>query len=275
MTEDNPLDANRALWDQWAELHSADETNFYRIAAVKAGGSALHPLEIEELGPHVAGKTLLHLQCHFGLDTISWLRHGAAAVTGADFSGKAIEAARALAAACGESERAAFVQSNIDDLPDHLSGTFDIVYTSYGVLFWLPDLTRWAEVIAHFLAPGGLFYIAEYHPFSYILDDESETFAIGYPYFDSEVLTYETDSSYAAPHPDGMKLRAYEWMHTLGEIVTVLAGAGLRIDYLHEFPLTNFEPVPYVEAVDDRHFRLAVHADSFPLTFSLLATKLG
>ena len=171
--------ANLALWNEWAHLHAGSA--FYDVEGFKAGKTSLNPLEMEELG-NVAGKTLLHLQCHFGLDSLSWARLGAS-VTGVDFSDQAIALARSLSQEVGL--EAEFVCSDIYELPQVLAGQFDIVYTSYGVLAWLPDLKNWAAVIAHFLKPGGVFFIAEFHPFAMVFDN-SETatgLRIQYPYF--------------------------------------------------------------------------------------------
>jgi SAM-dependent methyltransferase len=164
---DDYLAANRALWDEWTAIHEA--SSFYDLEGFKAGrsggsggsgGSRLRPYEVAEVG-EVGGKSLLHLQCHFGIDTLSWARLGAR-VTGADFSHRAIELARSIAAELDLD--ATFVRSDLYDLPSVLDGQFDVVYTSRGVLGWLPDLERWAAVVAHFLRPGGVFYITEIHP---------------------------------------------------------------------------------------------------------------
>jgi SAM-dependent methyltransferase len=154
------MDSNRAYWDEATEFHARG--NVYGIEDFKGGSCRLHRVEVEEVGD-VHGKSLLHLQCHFGIDTLSWARRGAR-VTGVDYSAKAIALGRALSAELGIA--AEFVQSDIYELRDTLAGAarFDIVYASYGVLNWLPDLTGWAQVIAHFLRPGGFFYIAEAHP---------------------------------------------------------------------------------------------------------------
>lgn len=267
------MKANRDVWDQWAAHHAREELGLYRIKEFKAGGSSLHELEIEELGPDVPGKSLLHLQCHFGLDTLSWLRHGASHVTGVDFSPRAIALARALAAEVGLADCASFIESSIGDLPEHLSEQFDVVYTSYGVLCWLPDLTHWGQTIARFLKPGGIFFIAEYHPFSYILDDEASSFQIRYPYFTAEPLQeWPVQGSYADPDADITGF-TYEWMHTLGEVVSAVAQAGLRIEYLHEFDYTNYQALPYVEQAGDRMYRLQQHRESIPLMFSMRACK--
>src|SRR3954464_11903705 len=154
---DEYIQSNRKLWNDWTGIHAQSE--FYDVESFKEGKFRLHPIEKEELGD-VRGKTLLHLQCHFGLDTLSWANLGAI-VTGADFSDKAIDLARELSRETGLP--ATFICSNIYDLPAALEGQFDIVFTSHGVLGWLPDMPNWGKVVAHFLKPGGTFYVAEVH----------------------------------------------------------------------------------------------------------------
>ena len=224
------LENNRSLWNGWTRLHK--RSRFYDVEGFKAGNSSLESLDIEEVGD-VAGKSLLHLQCHFGMDTLSWARRGAQEVAGADFSDEAIAFARSLAAEVGIPAR--FVRSNVYDLSAALEGQFDIVYTSYGVLSWLPELDRWAEVIAHFLKPGGFFYIAEYHPFISMLGEDNHTFE--YPYFHSpEPLKLHSTGSYAEPNAPGFSHVEYNWSHSLADVVNALIRAGLRLEFLHEFP---------------------------------------
>jgi 2-polyprenyl-3-methyl-5-hydroxy-6-metoxy-1,4-benzoquinol methylase len=171
---------NLALWNEWTRIH--EKSKMYNIEGFLAGENRLHSIELDELGAQVPGRSMLHLQCHFGLDSLSWARLGAQ-VTGADFSGEAIRLAKALNEKAGLSAR--FVCSELDKLPGVLEGQFDIVYTSYGVLTWLPDLTRWAQVIDHFLKPGGTFYMVEFHPYFMTLDDadNAQGVKIGYTYF--------------------------------------------------------------------------------------------
>ncbi|MGH2556308.1 MAG: class I SAM-dependent methyltransferase, partial [Actinomycetota bacterium] len=188
------LDANRALWNEWAPIH--ERSAFYDVPAFKRGESRLKDFEIEEVGD-VSGKSLLHVQCHFGLDTLSWARLGAK-VTGVDFSERSIEQARALAEEIGLD--ATFLLSNVYDLPEVLEGQFDIVYTSRGVLGWLPDVPRWAAVVARFVKPGGFLYINEMHPFLYVFDDSKEATQprVKFPYFPrSEPLEFAVEGSYA------------------------------------------------------------------------------
>ena len=267
---DHYLEANRALWDEWTPIHEASK--FYDLPSFKAGGVRLRDYELEEVGD-VAGKDLLHLQCHFGIDTLSWARMGARP-TGVDFSAKAIELARSLAAELELDAR--FVESSVYDLPDHLQGDFDIVYTSRGILGWLPDLRRWAEVIARFLRPGGFFYITEGHPVLWTLDDAEDAtdLVVKYPYFPrAEPLAFPTQGSYADPTAHVEQPVEYDWIHSMGEIVTALADVGLRIDFLHEFPFVEW-PVPFLEPSDDGKWRMPEGREGeLPLFFSLKATK--
>lgn len=227
--------ANRELWDAWTRLHL---DGGYDVAGFKAGRSTLNRIEVEEVGD-VAGKTLLHLQCHFGLDTLSWVRHGAVA-TGADFSPAAIAAARDLSAETGLPAR--FVCADLYALPEapelH-NARFGVVFTSYGVLSWLPDLTRWARVIARFLAPGGVFYVVDRHPVVRLLlprEHDSAGHPIRQGYFWQPSPTRAAEhGSYATPEAEVWTTAAY-WSHSIGEVVTALCEAGLRLEYLHEFP---------------------------------------
>ncbi|HEX2620451.1 MAG TPA: class I SAM-dependent methyltransferase, partial [Phototrophicaceae bacterium] len=165
---DEYLWANRNLWDKWTDEH--EKSPFYDLEGFRAGKDRLRSIELEELGD-VSGKSLLHLQCHFGMDTLAWARRGAV-VTGVDFSPQSIDLARALSKEL--QIPAEFCCSDIEHLPDTLSCQFDIVFTSYGVLHWLRDLKRWGEVINHFLKPGGIFYIVEDHPFMRVFAANSD-----------------------------------------------------------------------------------------------------
>ena len=220
----------------------------------------------------VSGKSLLHLQCHFGLDTLSWARLGAK-VTGVDFSDRAIASARSLSKETGI--KADSICSNIYDLPKTLKDEFDIVFTSYGILAWPPNLQRWAEIIAHFLKPGGAFYMVEIHRLLQVFDDSEDCNEpkVIHSYFptNDEPLRFEKTGSYA----DGSVLldnESYEWTHSLGEVVSALTGAGLRIDFLHEFPVCCYQAFPFMEQDEDGWWR--IKGDNIPLTFSLRAIKV-
>ena len=166
----DPADAVRAnneLWDEWTRIHEASA--FYDLEGFKRGGIRIRDYERDEIGD-VTGLELLHLQCHFGIDTLSWARLGAK-VTGADISQVAVDLAARTAGEIGIAD-ARFIRSDLDKLPDVLAGTFDVVYTSRGVLGWMPDIRRWAEVVAHFVRPGGRFYITEIHPVANSFENE-------------------------------------------------------------------------------------------------------
>lgn len=270
---DDALRDNRDLWDAWARINAASD--FYDVASFRDGGRPirLRDYEREEIGA-VEGRTLLHLQCHFGMDTLSWARLGAIA-TGVDFSEVAIAAARELAAEVGVPAR--FVVSNLYDLPDVLDGEFDIVYTSRGVLGWLPDIVAWARVVAHFVRPGGFFYVTEIHPVAQVFLDEGV--APGelrpvYPYWSHEApLTFEAHGSYADRDAPTDGLVEHGWNHSLGEIVTALIDAGLRIEFVHEFDFVEW-PVEFLVGGDDGRYRLPPGTPGqLPLFFSIRATK--
>lgn len=265
------LDANRALWDEWTEIHRGSA--FYDLDGFRRGGVRVAQHERDELGP-VEGRSLLHLQCHFGIDTLSWARLGAM-VTGVDFSPRAVALARSLAAELDLPAR--FLQADVLALPDVLDETFDIVYTSNGVLGWLPDIRRWAEVAARYVAPGGRLYVLEIHPVVQAFENEGVEpgqLVPAYPYWEhANPLAFPVVGSYADP---GAKVAAdteYSWNHSLGEIVTAIADAGLRVRALREYPFLNWKTDFLVQA-PDRTWRLPPEADGkLPLMFSILATR--
>ncbi len=269
---DKYRDANRALWEEWAAINYGSD--FYRVDEFKKGVNKLRPIELEEIGS-VAGKSLLHLQCHFGMDTLSWARLGAD-VTGVDFSEAAIARARDLARELRIN--ASFIRSDVYDLPRVLHERFDIVYTSRGVLGWLPDIEAWAQVAASCVRPGGFFYITEIHPIAQVFnDDEGVTeLKLRYPYFSqAEPLAFPTQGSYADRMATVEQEYEYGWNHGLGEIVSALAGAGLRIEYLHEFPFNEWQ-VSFLHPTGDGTYRLPPDDDGkLPLSFSLKALKPG
>jgi SAM-dependent methyltransferase len=266
---DEYLSANRQLWNDWTELN--ERSKFYNLPGFLAGESRLDSAELE-LG-EVAGKSLLHLQCHFGMTTLSWARLGAQ-VTGADFSDKAIALARRLSRETGLA--ANFVCANLYDLPAALSGEFDIVFTSHGVLSWLPDLPQWAKVIAHFLKRGGTFYIVEAHPFAYVFndDDKATDLSVHYPYFHTpEPGRFEGKGSYADPDAEYHSVEYY-WTHSMSDILNSLIAAGLRIDSLREYSKLAWKMYPFMEVDSAGWWRLPDRFPELPLMFSLRATKM-
>ncbi len=266
--------ANRALWDAWTAVHAEGE--FYDVAGFRQGGVRIRPYEIATLGD-VTGKRLLHLQCHFGLDTLSWARLGAV-VTGVDFSPASIRLARELAADIGVTD-ARFIESNVYQLPVRLGDEFDIVYTSRGVLGWLPDIRGWARVVARFVKPGGRFYISEVHPVLQVFENEGVSpreLRLQYPYWEhGDPLVFDVHGSYADRTADlGTELKEHGWDHGLGEIVTALIDAGLRIDRLEEQPFLEWAADFLVESEPGSgRYVLPEGPGELPLMFSLLASK--
>lgn len=233
-------DLNRRWWDERVPLHVASE--FYDVEGFKAGGSTLRPFELEDVGD-VAGRSLVHLQCHFGLDTLSWARRGAR-VTGLDFSTPAVEAARSLAADTGLD--AEFVVASLYDAPAALGGRrFDIVYTGLGALNWLPDIRRWAQVVAELVEPDGLLYLSEFHPFTWVFGDDD--LSIEHDYFQRESFVFEDPGTYADVEARTAHNRTEEWQHPLGNVVSAVIEAGLEVELLHEHDYTLFPRWPFLE----------------------------
>jgi SAM-dependent methyltransferase len=263
----DPAAVNRDLWDAWTDLHV--ESAFYDVASFRAGASSLKSIELDAVGD-VRGAQLLHLQCHFGLDTLSWARRGAH-VTGVDFSPRAISLAMSLAAELGID--ASFVCSSVLELPAEWSDRFDVVFTSYGVLPWLSDLDAWARNIARVLRPDGAFHLIEFHPLATMLDDDGRT--LRHPYFRStEPIRYELQGSYAEPVAE-QRHAAYEWSFSLADVHSALTGAGLVIRDFREYPFSPFGCWPYLEQRAPDHWTVRDSAVDLPLTFSMRATLPG
>ena len=280
MTSDRPTGyedsfaANRSLWDTWTGIHAAGD--FYDLASFKAGGVRIRPYEIDLIGD-VTGRSLLHLQCHFGMDTLSWARLGAR-VTGADLSPESIRLATSLAAELGFTD-ARFIESNVYDLPAVLDETFDIVYTSRGALNWLPDIRAWARVVARYVAPGGIFFITEGHPIMNVFESEGVQpgeLRLTYPYWEHpDPLVFPAIGSYADPTAEVGDETEHSFDHGLGEIVTALIDAGLVIETLIEHPFLDWKADFLVEAPDGTWVMPPDAGGQIPLMYSLRARKPG
>jgi ubiquinone/menaquinone biosynthesis C-methylase UbiE len=265
--------ANKDIWEKWTEIHKSSE--FYDIEKFLEGKNTLDPIEVKELG-NVEGKSLLHLMCHFGQDTLSWARLGAK-VTGIDFSEKAISLARSLADKMEID--AEFICTNIYDLPDFLDNEFDILFTSGGVLTWLPDLERWAEIIFRYLKPGGTFYIREFHPFFYIFDDSEgiEELKVKYSYFQDRNKPEEVEvkGSYADTDADVTGF-TYEWNYPISLVINSLIKVGLQILFFNEYPYVGYPYLPFLIKNDKGYWVLPMINDrkiKIPMMFSLKAIK--
>ena len=251
------------------------DSAFYDLDGFKKGQSSLNKIELEQLGD-VSGKTLLHLQCHFGLDTMSWEREGAI-VTGVDLSDEAIKLAREISSEL--KLNAKFICSNIYDLIDSSKAplregfgeaSFDIVFTSYGTIGWLPDLDKWAAVVSHCLKPGGIFYIADFHPTLWMMDEEFKQ--IKYNYFNTEVIAEETSGTYTdrdAP----IRSTEYSWNHPFSEILTALISQGMTITAFNEYPYSPYNCFSNLEQGTDGMWRIKGMDEKLPMMYSIKAVK--
>jgi len=259
---------NRALWDEIAPVHFRA---YQDVEALRGGGSALDETELAEIGD-VTGRTLLHLQCHIGTDTLSWARQGAF-VTGVDFSAESLVHARRLAQELGI--QATFVHSNIYDLRTALDGQFDIVYTSRGVLCWLRDLEEWARIIVHFLKPGGIFYIMESHPITYIFEEKRPgELSVHNRYFHQPKPTLWDE-----PYPDYAdgeyipRNFSYEWEWSLSDLFNALLRAGLSIESFYEYERIFFKVFPGMQEGPRGWYTYPQFSGKLPLIFTLKARK--
>jgi SAM-dependent methyltransferase len=259
--------SNQAHWDEVTPVHIKA---YEEVMLIKSGGIALDEIELREVGD-VTGKTLLHLQCHIGTDTLSWARQGAM-VTGVDFSAAAVAAARQLA---DETQLpATFIEAGVYELPNVLEGQFDIVYTSRGVLCWLRDLDAWARIIAHFLKPGGLFYIMESHPMWNAFEevDGGELKPLCSYFHTAEPTRWEADGDYAdATYTH--QVASYEWTWALSDIINALLKAGLRLETFNEYDRLFFKVFSGMESCMERWYHYPQYAGKLPWIFTLTARK--
>ncbi|MEU6857435.1 class I SAM-dependent methyltransferase [Glycomyces sp. NPDC046736] len=263
-------EANRAMWDERVPIHAA--SRFYDQDGFRAGGGDVNAFEAEEVGD-VTGKSLVHLQCHMGQDTLSWARRGASRVVGLDFSEPAVEVARGLAEEIGFGpERASFVVADVYDAREALDGAvFDIVYTGLGALCWLPDLDRWAEVVASLVAPGGFLYLAEFHPLCDALDWDTGT-RFTRDYLATDPMVDDDGGTYTDGPQDTVNNLSYQRTHPIGQVVTALAANGLRVDFLHERDWTLFGHFGSLKPTD-RGYEQPPGTPRAPLMYSLKASK--
>jgi len=262
--EEKYFKSNRELWNKRTAFHKSSE--FYDVDGFKKGKNVLNKIELTELGD-VSGKSMLHLQCHFGLDSLSWARLGAN-VTGVDFSNKAIDTARDLSDEIGID--VSFICANVYDLKLCLDQQFDIVFTSYGVVGWLPDLNKWANIINDFLKPGGIFYMAEFHPVVWMFDDDFTK--LTYPYLGNGVIETVQEGTYANKNAK-LKHTEYSWNHSIGEVVNSLINHGLTINFLNEFNSSPYNCFPHTTKNEEGNYYIKGYEEVLPLVYSIKAKK--
>jgi SAM-dependent methyltransferase len=263
--------ANRLNWDERTAIHLRNRTGFYPIDRVRAGDDAIGEPEDAELGD-LARKRLVHLQCHFGLDTIRLARRGAFA-TGLDFSASAISAARSLAAELRVSAR--FVEGNVYDAPALLEAPYDIAFVTWGAIIWLPDIRRWAQVVASLLAPGGWLYLAEGHPSTLSLEEVDGRLVAARSWRTAATAPFEYDdaTTFTGDPTPLAHTRSYEWCHPLSDIIGGLLEAGLHLDFLHEHERLPWRYFPMMVEAEDWGYRLPDGHPPLPLSFSLRASR--
>jgi SAM-dependent methyltransferase len=269
--------ANKELWNQRTVIHK--DSSFYDAAGFKAGKNVLTPIELKELGD-VNGKKMLHLQCHFGMDSLNWARLGAD-VTGIDLSDEAINEARKLNDELNLDVK--FICCNVYDLypetlvsskvPDSIrdsEGAFDIIFTSYGVIGWLPDLDKWAAIISHYLKPGGIFYLAEFHPVIWMFDDDFTH--IKYAYENKEVIITENQGTYTDRNA-AIKTKEYSWNHSISEVLNALLSHGLQLTAFNEHMYSPYPCFNNITEAPGGNWYIKGMEGKLPMVYSLTATK--
>ena len=261
--EENYIEINKESWNNRTDVHV--NSDFYDLDGFMKGKSSLNSIELELLGD-VSGKSILHLQCHFGQDTLSLSRMGAK-VTGIDLSDKAIKVAEELTEKLNT--HAEFICCDLYDLPNHLNKKFDIVFTSYGTIGWLPDLDKWAAVVSQFLKPEGTFVFAEFHPVVWMFDDAFEK--IEYNYFKSEAI--ETlEGSYTESRADAEQ-QFITWNHSLSEVLNSLLKQGLQINSFNEYDYSPYNCFQNTIEFEPNKFRIEHLGNNIPMVYSLTATN--
>ncbi len=263
MAQDH-FETNRNYWNHLADIHFDSE--FYDNATFLAGRSPLNDIERSILGDDLSGQRALHLQCHFGQDTIGLARMGAQA-TGVDLSDTAVEKARLLAEKTGAS--ADFVRCNVLEIDEHLEGQYDLIFSSYGTIGWLPKIDRWGQLIAQFLKPGGRFVFAEFHPVVWTFDD-AFTY-LQYPYFNRETIVEEVTGSYGRPD-DTKTHTCVSWNHPLSEVLTALLDAGLILKQFKEYDYSPYDCFQKTVKVE-KGYQIQGMEGTLPLVYALEAIK--
>ncbi|ASW73334.1 methyltransferase type 12 [Chryseobacterium piperi] len=261
---ENYLEINKNSWNAKVDPHL--KSDFYFVDEFLKGKNSLNSIELDLLGD-IKGKSILHLQCHFGQDSISLSRLGAK-VTGIDLSDKAIETAINLAKQCETDTQ--FICSDVYDLPNHLNEQFDIVFTSYGTIGWLPDLEKWAHVVNHFLKPEGKFVMAEFHPVVWMFDDDFKE--VSYNYFNEKPIIETYEGTYADLSASIVQ-EYVMWNHSLAEVLQNLINKKLNIEHFREFDWSPYPCFKHVEEFEKGKWRISQFGNKIPLVYALSAQK--
>ncbi|MGX9986197.1 class I SAM-dependent methyltransferase [Soonwooa purpurea] len=263
-TDNNYIEINKASWNNRLDTHLKSE--FYNLKGFLKGESSLNPIELELLG-HLQGKSILHLQCHFGQDTISLSRLGAK-VTGVDLSDKAIESAREIAKQTKVDT--SFICCDLYDLENYLDQEFDIVFTSYGTIMWLPDLDKWGNLISNFLKPNGKFVMVEFHPLVWMFDDDFTK--VAYNYFNVAPIV-ETENGTYADKNASISQSSVTWNHSMSEVVSSLLKNGLTLSDFQEYDYSPYNIFNNSIEVAPKQYRVKHLGEKLPILYSILAEK--
>lgn len=258
------ININKQTWNNKTDVHIASD--FYDVESFLNGKSTLNNIELVLLGD-VKGKKILHLQCHFGQDTMTLSRMGAKA-TGIDLSDKAIERAKEFSEKLGLDTQ--FICCDIYDAPKHLDEKFDIVFTSYGTIGWLPDLKKWADVVSHFLKPDGKFVFAEFHPVVWMFDNDFKE--VFYSYFNVAPIIEDESGTYADRYSE-ISAETITWNHPTSEVLNALIQSGLEINSFNEYDYSPYNCFNETEEFEKGKFRIKHLGNKIPMVFSLVATK--
>jgi len=263
MEQNNYLEVNKHSWNNRVDAHVNSE--FYNMEGFLKGETSLKNIELDLLGD-IRGLKVLHLQCHFGQDTISLSRMGAD-VTGIDLSDKAIDKAREIATQLNVNTK--FICCDIFELPKLLDEKFDIVFTSYGTIGWLPDMNKWADIVARYKKPEGKFVFVEFHPAVWMYDDDFK--GINYNYFNTGPIVEVETGTYADKSAD-ISQKYVMWNHGMSEVVNSLISSGLKIERMEEY---NYSPYPCfkhtVKADKDKYY-IESFGDKFPMVYAIVAS---
>ena len=267
------IEINRRNWDERASIHARDTTGDYMLDRFRAGEDALHAIEAAELGD-IQGKRVLHLQCHIGRDTLCLVRRGATA-TGLDFSAAALDVARRLSDETGL--KADFVEGTVDQAPELTPGPFDLVFTTWGTICWLPDMKQWAKVIASVLAPGGELYFADAHPMFCVLEEHAGKYAPTWDYQTpaDRPLQFVTETTYTGDPTVMAHQSTREWIHSLSAVLGGLIDAGLTITMFREHDVLPWQGLRSLVPASDRLWRLPDGVPRVPLSYSVRAKKVA
>ena len=260
----NYLDTNKKSWNERTKIHYKSE--FYDNDNFIKGKNSLNEIELD-LFDDLKGKSVLHLQCHFGQDTISLQRLGAKA-TGMDLSDLAIEKAQNLAKITNQDTK--FICCDVYDLPNHLDEKFDLVFTSYGTISWLPDMDKWAKIVSQFLKPNGKFIFVEFHPFVWIFDNDFEN--IKYSYFNSGAIEETEDGTYT--NTDAKITQDYvNWNHSIEEVTNSLIKNGIEINSLKEYNYSPYNCFNKLEEFEPGKHQIKHFENKVPMVYSIVGTK--